>query len=119
MGKEKLKQDGISKMEKCKGQFTLVPGGDSLGNIIEVNMYYSQYNSDRTSIIVRRRNIGFKSVIRTCRTTQQLMHYRRVGYKTVWCSRIVHKTIWHLGWSCRKLKSKIIDEEGMYLVERS
>ena len=38
-------------------------------------------------------------------------------YKTVWCPKTVHKTIGHLGWSCRKLKSKIIEEEGIYLVE--
>ena len=41
------------------------------------------------------------------------------GYKTVWCPRTVHKIIGHLDWSCWKLKSKIIEEEEMYLVERT
>ena len=32
-------------------------------------------------------------------------------YKTVWYPRTVHRTIGHLGWSCRKLISKHINEE--------
>ena len=38
-------------------------------------------------------------------------------YKTVWYPRTVHKTIGHLGWSCRKLISKHINQEGTYSFE--
>ena len=38
-------------------------------------------------------------------------------YKTVWYLRTVHKTIGYLGWSCTKLISKHINNEGVYLVE--
>ena len=38
-------------------------------------------------------------------------------YTTVWCHRTVHKTIGHLGWSCRKAHSKKITRVGMYLIE--
>ena len=38
-------------------------------------------------------------------------------YKTVWCPQTVHKTIGHLGWSCRKFTSKQINNEEMCLVE--
>ena len=40
-------------------------------------------------------------------------------YKTVWFPRTVHTTIGHLGWSCRKLILKHINDEGMYLVEET
>ena len=33
-------------------------------------------------------------------------------YKIGWCPRTVHETIWYLGWSCRKLKSKVFEEGG-------
>ena len=38
-------------------------------------------------------------------------------YATVWCPRTVHRTIGHLGWSCRKVRSKPITNVGMYLIE--
>ena len=40
-------------------------------------------------------------------------------YATVWCPRIVHRTIGHLGWSCRKILSKSITNVGMYLIEKT
>ena len=39
------------------------------------------------------------------------------NYATVWCLWTVHKTIGHLGWSCRKVPSKQITNVGMYLIE--
>ena len=79
MGEKKLKQDGFSKMENFKEQFTLVPRRDSPDNIIGGNVYSSQYNSVRTSMIARRHNTGFKSVSRERRATRQLTHCCRVG----------------------------------------
>ena len=38
-------------------------------------------------------------------------------YATVWYPRTVHKTIEHLGWSCRKVPSKKITNVEMYLIE--
>ena len=38
-------------------------------------------------------------------------------YATIWCSRTVHRTIGHLGWSCRKVLSKSITNVGMYVIE--
>ena len=40
-------------------------------------------------------------------------------YATVWRPRTVHKTIGHLGWSCRKVLSKKITNVGMYLIEET
>ena len=38
-------------------------------------------------------------------------------YATVWCPRAVHRTMGSLGWSCRKIRSKLITNVGMYLIE--
>ena len=40
-----------------------------------------------------------------------------LDYETVWCPRSVHRTMGSLGWSCRKVRSKLITNVGVYLIE--
>ena len=113
MGKEKLKQDRFSKIEIIKEQFTLVPRGDSPDNTIGGTMYSSQYNSSRTSTIVRRHNTWLNQSVEHVEIHDNSRITAGSDYKTGWCPRTVHKTIGYLSCSCSKLKSKIIEEEGM------